>query len=79
MHMLGIIFAHFSNEFGTCWTVFDFRVAQDVSKLITIVTKKIHEDYRMDFEDKINGYIKRLKAVASHLDVIYNLPDKIRY
>jgi hypothetical protein len=79
MYMLEIIFTDFGNEFGTCWTVFDFRVAQAVSKLITIVTKKIHEDYRMDFEDNINRYIKRLKSVASHNDVIYNLPDKINY
>ncbi|MEQ8415447.1 MAG: hypothetical protein RIB71_13310 [Imperialibacter sp.] len=79
MHMLEIIFTEFGNEFGTCWTVFDFRVAQAVSKVVTIVTKKIHADYRMDFEDKINGYIQRLKAVASHNDVIYNLPDKICY
>lgn len=78
MHLLDIIFSDLSNELGTCWTVFDHKVTQTLSKTLTLVTKKIHEDYRVEFEEQLNNYLFRIKK-ASHLDYVYNLPNRIEY
>jgi len=79
MHLLDIIFTDLSVNLGTCWTVFDHKVTQTLSKTINLVTKKIHEDYRVEFEGQLNTYLKRLKAASSHLDYVYILPDRIEY
>ncbi len=76
LFILDILFENFSNEFGTCWTVYDSKTGQLMSKLLKKI-KKIHPDYIVEFEEKINNYIYRLKKIASHNDLIYNLPDKL--
>lgn len=63
--------------FGTCFTKLDFKSAQLVKKLITIVTTKLHEDYYIDYKDKINNYLKTLKTEAVQIDFIYALPKSI--
>jgi len=71
----------FSNEsdfFGTCFTNFDYKVGLVLKRLITIVTKRLHEDYLADYKEKMNVYLSRLKKTSSHLDFIYNLPEKIK-
>src|SRR6056297_2235727 len=56
--------------FGTCFTKYDTKVAQIVKRLITLVTKKLDEEYRADYEDKINHYLKILHQTSNHLDMI---------
>lgn len=79
MHLLDIIFTDLVSNLGTCWTVFDHKVTQTLSKTINLVTKKIHEDYRVEFEDKLNEYLRTLKKTSSHLDYVYILPDRITF
>jgi hypothetical protein len=77
MFILDLLFEEYSNEFGTRWTAFDYRTGQTLSKLITLVSKKIHPDYRIEFEDRINNYLLEIKKLSSYNDFIYNLPDKL--
>ncbi len=79
MYLLDIIFTDLANNLGTCWTVFDHKVTQTLSKTINLVTKKIHEDYRVEFEDKLNNYLRILKRKSSHLDYVFILPDRLEY
>ena len=63
--------------FGTCFTKFDSKVAQIVKRLITIVTKKLHEDYKIEYEENINDYLRLLHLRSNHIDFVYNLPKEI--
>ncbi len=70
-------FTHDPAFFGTCFTNFDYKAGLILKRLITLVTKKLHEDYLADYKEKINIYLSRLKSTSSHLDFIYHLPEKI--
>lgn len=63
--------------FGTCFTQFDTKVAQIVKRLITLVTKKLHEDYRIEYHEKINNYLQMLHRTSNHIDTIYSMPKAI--
>ena len=76
MCVLEIPFAD-TNEFGTCFTVFDHKVAMLVKRLITLVTKKMHEDYIIDYKEKINYYLKVLHRTSNHNDFVYSMPASI--
>lgn len=63
--------------FGTCFTQYDTKVAMIVKRLITIVTKKLHPDYKVEYEDKINEYLQILHRTSNHIDPVYHLPKAI--
>jgi hypothetical protein len=63
--------------FDTRYTNYNYRVALLVKKAITIITTKIHEDYRIEFIDKINNYLSILHKYSDHLDFVYDMPHSI--
>ncbi len=77
VYLLEVPFSHTPDLFGTCFTRFDTKVAQILKRLITLVTKKLHADYRIEYEDKINNYLKALHGTSNHLDMIYDMPQSI--
>ncbi|MBV2195154.1 MAG: hypothetical protein KUL78_01425 [Flavobacterium sp.] len=77
LHILEIPFSLTTNMFGTCFTQYDTKVAMILNRLINIVTKKLHEDYKIEYEDKINDYLQILHRTSSHIDTVYNLPKAI--
>ncbi len=77
IYVLTIPFSLPAGMFGTCFTKFDTKVAQIVKRLITLVTKKMHEDYRIEYVDKINYYLQILHQRSQHNDTVYNMPEKI--
>lgn len=77
VYVLKVPFSLSTNLFGTCFTKYDFKVGQTVQRLVTLVTKKLHEDYRVEYQEQINGYLKILHRTSNHIDTIYNLPDSI--
>jgi hypothetical protein len=77
LYVLEIPFSLPANMFGTCFTQYDTKVAMIVKRLITVVTKKLHEDYKAEYEDIINGYLEILHRRSNHIDSIYNMPKAI--
>ncbi len=77
MFILEVPFSLPHNLFGTCFTKYDTKVAMILKRLITIVTKKLHEDYRIEYEDKINEYLDILHSTSNQLDMIYDMPKSI--
>jgi len=63
--------------FGTCFTQFDTKVAVIVKRLINVVTKKLGEDYKVDYEKPINHYLDILHRRAWHNDTVHKLPKAI--
>jgi len=75
--VLDEVFSYEPGYFGTCFTNFDYKAGLILKRLITLVTKKLHEDYLADYKEKMNVYLSRLKNTSIHLDFIYHLPEKI--
>ncbi|MDY6800605.1 MAG: hypothetical protein SVU94_05210 [Bacteroidota bacterium] len=71
------VFDDYSQHLGTCFTVFDSKLASTVNRLINLVNKKLHEDYKIEYEDDINRYLGILHEKSNHLDFVYSMPDKI--
>ncbi len=65
------------HDFGTCFTVFDYKVALLLKRLISLVTKKMHEDYLLDYKEKINYYLKTLHTTSDHCDFVYVMPQEL--
>lgn len=76
-NLLDVVFENYTDELGTCWTAFDSRLAVTTNRLYNLVTKKLHEDYRIEYCDNLNRYLKILHAKSNHLDYIYNMPQSI--
>ncbi len=77
MHLLQKVFYNSQLSFGTCFTNFDYRVTLLLKKAISLLTKKMHEDYKADYAEELNYYLSRLKGRANYFDFVAALPDKI--
>ncbi len=76
MYILNIPFSLSSDFFGTCFTSYDTKVAIILKRVINVVSK-LHEDYKIDYEEKINKYLKSLHQTSEHINTVYNLPHAI--
>lgn len=63
-----------SGSLGTCFTAYDYKVANLVKKVITIVNTKLHPDYKIEYAEKINSYLTILHSCSSQNDFVYALP-----
>ena len=77
LYVLEIPFSLSTDYFGTCFTKYDFKVGQIVKRLVTLVTKNLDEEYRADYEEKINKYLEILHRNSNHIDLIFDLPRAI--
>jgi len=77
MHVLEVPFGLSTNMFGTCFSQYDTKVALIVKRLITLLTKKMHEDYRVEYQERINEYLTVLHRCANHIDTVRTLPKSI--
>jgi len=75
--ILQFVFERFADELGTCWTAFDSKLAVTTNRLYNLVAKKLHEDYRIEYLEYLNRYLKILHSESNHIDYIYNLPKSI--
>lgn len=77
MYLLQKVYYNSEVSFGTCFTNYDYRVSLLLKKATNILTKKIHEDYRVDYVEELNHYLMKLKARANYFDFVSILPNKI--
>ena len=75
--ILKFVFERFTDDLGTCWTVFDSKLALTTNRLYNLIVKKLHEDYRIEYQEDLNRYLENLHSRSSHLDYIYNMPKSI--
>jgi hypothetical protein len=62
---------------STCFTAYDNKLRLLVSRLLTIVTKKLHPDLKLDYRNKLNEFLQRLHGGSNHLDAVYVMPHEI--
>lgn len=77
MEVLEYPFSLHPSYFGTCFTKFNYQVYLLLKKAMTLVDKKIHEDYRIEYAPKINVYLDFMHSYSNHLDYVYCLPKSI--
>ncbi|MDD5184478.1 MAG: hypothetical protein PHS84_04365 [Paludibacter sp.] len=77
LYVLEIQFANPSRVFGARVSGYDYKVGLLLKKLITLVTKKLHPDYRIDYVDKINEFLDKLHQTSNRINTIKELPASI--
>ena len=77
LNLIDNVIEGFENELGTCWTVYDSKLAITVKRLVNLVSNKLHSDYFIEFEKPINRCLSILHQRSNFLDIVYNLPNKI--
>lgn len=76
VYILDDLFKHYQGLLGTCFTPFDTKVASTVRRVITLM-KKLHPDYHIEYEEKVNSYLDVIHRKSDHLDTVYNMPKSI--
>ncbi len=77
LYLLEMTFKNYSHELGTCWTVFDSKLAITTNRLYNLVTKKLHEDYKIEYVGRVNRLLTLLHAKSRHLDYVFNMPKSM--
>jgi hypothetical protein len=77
LYVLGMQFANPSKVFGARFSGYDYKVGLLLKRLINLVTKKLHPDYLIDYQDKLNEYLTKLHHTSNRINTIYDLPQQI--
>lgn len=77
LFLLEEVFENHSDALGTCWTVFDSKVAITTNRLFNLVTKKLNEDYLIEYQKPLNRFLNILHTTSNHLDYVYDMPKAI--
>jgi hypothetical protein len=65
------------NLLGTCFTAYDHKLALMINKLTKLIETKLHPDYKIEYSEKINGFLSELKTKSYHISMVDSLPEKI--
>jgi len=79
MYVLDHIFRLPQGMFGTCFTAFDYKIGLLLRRVITLVENKLHPDYKIEYQDRINKYLQQVRGTSSHIHSIHTLPNEINY
>jgi len=63
--------------FGARFSGYDYKVGLLLKRLINLVTKKLHPDYLIDYQDKLNEFLSKLHHTSNRINTIYDLPQQI--
>lgn len=77
LYVLEIQFKNPVKMFGARVSGYDYKVGLLLKRLITLVTKKIHPDYIIDYQDKINDMLTHLHKTSNRINTIKDLPERI--
>ncbi len=70
-------FSQHAKHLGTKNSTFDSKMALILKKLIGVIEKKLHEDYKLDYEERINSYLTILHRKSDHLLSVSKLPHSL--
>ncbi|MBV5343064.1 hypothetical protein JZU68_05455 [bacterium] len=76
--MLELQFAQPSKVFGARFSGYDYKVALLLKKLISLVAKKLHPDYFVDYQDEINDFLNKIHHTSNRINTVYDLPTEIQ-
>jgi hypothetical protein len=71
---LELQFENPDSVFGARVSGYDYKVGLLLKRLISLVTKKIHPDYMIDYQERINEFLVRLHKTSNRINTIKDLP-----
>ncbi len=77
LEVLDIPFSGSSNIFTTCFTKLNYQVYLLLKKAVSLLKTKLHEDYRVEYEEIINKHLEFMHKNSSHLDYVYAMPKSV--
>lgn len=77
LYVLDLQFRQPTKVFGARVSGYDYKVGLLLKRLITLVTKKLHPDYIVDYQDQINEFLTRLHNTSDRVNTISELPKSI--
>lgn len=77
LFVLSLQFAEHPAAFGAKAGGYDYKVGLMLKRLINIVTKKIHPDYLVDYQDMINKYLADIHWSSDRIKTVEDLPLSI--
>lgn len=77
LYVLELQFTHSPRMFGARVSGYDYKVGLLLKRLITLVTKRLHPDYLIDYQDKINEFLTKLHHTSNRINTIKELPQII--
>ncbi len=72
--LLDEVFGYPTKHFGTYYRRFDTKVGTILKRLINLINTKLHDDFRLEYEDKVNYYLNILHSKSDHIPVVVALP-----
>jgi hypothetical protein len=75
--LLDEVFSYSSKHFGTYYRRFDSKVGTIVKRLINLINIKLHPDFKIEYEDKVNEYLNILHSKSDHIPVVEALPKAL--
>jgi len=77
LYVLELQFSNPVKVFGARISGYDFKVGLLLKRLIVLVTKKLHPDYFVDYQDSINEFLDKLHKSSNRIQTIKELPKMI--
>ena len=77
LYVLELQFKNPDRLFGARVSGYDYKVGLLLKRLITLVTKKLHPDYLIDYQDKLNRFLTFLHHTSDRINTIKELPLRI--
>jgi hypothetical protein len=77
LYVLELQFKNPAKVFGARVSGYDYKVGLLLKRLITLVTKKMHPDYQVDYQDAINEMLTKLHKTSNRIKTIQELPKSI--
>lgn len=74
LYVLELQFSYPEKVFGAHFSGYDYKVALLLKKLITLITKKLHPDYLIDYQDRINSFLTQIHRTSNRINTVYDLP-----
>lgn len=77
LHVLDGQFEVAAQCLGGYYQVYDNVLARTVKKVIGLIQEKLHEDYFLEYQGRINGYLLTLHRLAPFNTVVRALPGRV--
>ncbi|OIP84645.1 MAG: hypothetical protein AUK44_01895 [Porphyromonadaceae bacterium CG2_30_38_12] len=77
LYVLELQFEQPTKVFGARFSGYDYKVALLLKKLISLVSKKLHPDYFVDYQDVINTFLNKIHHTSNRINTVYELPASL--
>ena len=76
VELINKVLADYESELGTFYTGFDYKLAVLINRLRNLVTKKLHPDMYIEYEEKLTRYFEVLNENCRHIDYVFNMLEQ---